>query len=36
VDQRLSEWARQHGFKSGRTTIELRGLCAACGKPDPS
>ena len=36
VDERLSDWAKRHGFTSGRTTIELRGLCAACGKRDPS
>jgi len=36
VDQRLAEWAQRHGFASGRTTIELRGVCAACGKAEPS
>lgn len=32
VDKRLKQWAQQHGFSSDRTTIELRGLCAECGK----
>ena len=32
VDARLRQWAEQHGFASGRTTIELRGRCAECGK----
>jgi Fur family zinc uptake transcriptional regulator len=31
VDQRLREWAQAHGFTAQRTTIELRGLCKACG-----
>lgn len=32
VDLRLKHWAEAHGFTPERTTIELRGLCAACGK----
>lgn len=32
VDQRLKHWAQEHGFKAERTTIELRGQCANCGK----
>jgi len=32
VDRRLSGWASRHGFAPERTTIELRGLCAACRK----
>lgn len=30
VNDRLNLWAREHGFKSERTTIELRGHCAQC------
>ena len=30
IDDRLAEWARQKGFKSEKTTIEIRGLCSAC------
>jgi Fur family transcriptional regulator, zinc uptake regulator len=30
IDERLGDWARQKGFKAEKTTIELRGLCAAC------
>lgn len=32
VDRRLKDWARAHGFKAERTTIELRGLCKTCRK----
>lgn len=32
VDRRLREWAGEHGFTAERTTIELRGLCAQCGR----
>lgn len=32
VNQRLMGWAREHGFKSERTTIELRGHCGQCTK----
>ncbi|MCX8999799.1 transcriptional repressor [Rhizobiaceae bacterium BDR2-2] len=30
VDHRLGDWTRTHGFKAEKTTIEIRGLCAAC------
>lgn len=30
VDHRLADWASGHGFKAEKTTIEIRGLCAAC------
>jgi Fur family zinc uptake transcriptional regulator len=30
VDHRLEEWAKNHGFKAEKTTIEIRGLCAEC------
>jgi Fur family zinc uptake transcriptional regulator len=30
VSQRLGGWAVEHGFKSEKTTVELRGQCAAC------
>lgn len=32
VADRLGQWAAGHGFTPTRTTIELRGLCAECGK----
>lgn len=32
MDLRLKDWAEAHGFTAERTTIELRGLCTACGK----
>lgn len=32
VDERLRQWAAAHGFAAQRTTIELRGRCAECGK----
>lgn len=31
VKERLAGWARTTGFKSSRTTIEMRGQCAGCG-----
>lgn len=30
VDHRLDDWAKAHGFKAEKTTIEIRGLCADC------
>lgn len=30
VTERLSGWARGAGFRAAKTTIELRGECAAC------
>lgn len=32
VEQRLTGWSRDHAFKLGRTTIEMRGTCAGCSK----
>jgi Fur family zinc uptake transcriptional regulator len=32
VRERLKDWAGATGFTPTRTTIELRGLCARCGK----
>lgn len=32
VENRLNEWAAEHGFVPTRTTIELRGRCKECGK----
>lgn len=31
VTERLSGWADTHGFHPHKTTIEIRGTCAACG-----
>lgn len=31
VRERLGAWADAHSFTAERTTIELRGVCAACG-----
>ena len=30
IDDQLGAWARGKGFKPSKTTIEIRGLCAAC------
>ncbi|MBW8320682.1 MAG: transcriptional repressor [Arenimonas sp.] len=30
IDHRLADWARSKRFKAEKTTIELRGVCAAC------
>lgn len=30
VEKRLSGWAKDTGFKAAKTTIEIRGECAAC------
>lgn len=30
AERRLKGWARDHSFKLEKTTIELRGTCAAC------
>ncbi|KQT53784.1 Fur family transcriptional regulator [Aureimonas sp. Leaf454] len=30
VADRLTGWARQSGFRPSKTTIEIKGLCAAC------
>lgn len=34
VNDRLTGWAREHGFTPERTTIELRGHCAQCQDKD--
>ncbi|MGN8022861.1 Fur family transcriptional regulator [Phyllobacterium sp. 22229] len=31
ITQRVREWTSQNGFKQTKTTIEIRGVCAACG-----
>ncbi|MBN9135053.1 MULTISPECIES: Fur family transcriptional regulator [Phyllobacterium] len=31
ITQRVREWTTQNGFKQTKTTIEIRGVCAACG-----
>lgn len=30
IEDRLTGWARTNGFKLEKTTIEMRGTCAAC------
>ena len=30
IDHRLADWAKSKRFKAEKTTIELRGVCAAC------
>jgi len=30
IEERLGGWAAQEGFKVERTTMEIRGKCAAC------
>ena len=30
VVERLSGWAGEHGFRPHKTTLEIRGTCAAC------
>lgn len=30
VEQRLTGWSRDHDFRLGHTTIEMRGTCANC------
>lgn len=30
IEQRLRAWAGSNGFKAAKTTIEIRGTCAAC------
>ncbi|KQZ54787.1 Fur family transcriptional regulator [Rhizobium sp. Root149] len=30
IDDQLNQWTRGKGFKPSKTTIEIRGLCAAC------
>ncbi len=30
VEERLGAWARETGFAPKRTTVEIKGLCAAC------
>lgn len=30
IDEQLTAWTRAKGFKPSKTTIEIRGLCAAC------
>ena len=31
ITQRVREWTTQNGFKQTKTTIDIRGVCAACG-----
>lgn len=31
ITQRVREWTTQNSFKQTKTTIEIRGVCAACG-----
>ena len=31
IENLVSAWSLQNGFKSRKTTLELRGLCEACG-----
>jgi Fur family zinc uptake transcriptional regulator len=30
VEERLKGWARDHSFRTAKTTIEMRGTCANC------
>ncbi|MNU03912.1 zinc uptake transcriptional repressor [compost metagenome] len=30
IDHRLERWVKDNKFKAEKTTIEIRGLCAAC------
>ena len=30
IDDQLNQWTRGKGLKPSKTTIEIRGLCAAC------
>ncbi len=32
VTARLEAWGRDHGFRSRKAVIEIRGVCAACGQ----
>lgn len=32
IEERLGAWAKDTGFKTERTTMEIRGKCAACLK----
>lgn len=32
IDDQLTAWTRGKGFKPSKTTIEIRGLCAACNR----
>lgn len=36
IEKRLAGWGRNASFTARLTTIELRGLCAACGASSPS
>lgn len=37
MEERLGEWVRTHRFKPAKTTIEIRGDCAACaGAAEPA
>jgi Fur family transcriptional regulator, zinc uptake regulator len=35
VEERLAEWSRGRGFRPERTTMEIRGACAACSTARP-
>lgn len=32
IDDQLKAWTGANGFKPSKTTIEIRGLCAACNR----
>lgn len=32
IENLVSAWSLQNGFKQRKTTLELRGLCQACGE----
>jgi Fur family zinc uptake transcriptional regulator len=32
IEERLSGWARQTGFRAERTTMEIRGRCEGCAE----
>lgn len=35
LEARLDDWAKEHGFRPSRRTVELRGLCRACAASSP-
>lgn len=32
VEKRLKRWSKDHAFKPGKITVEMRGLCENCQK----
>lgn len=32
IERRLKRWSRDHAFKPGKLTVEMRGLCGNCQK----